>query len=120
MVEHRTENPCVLGSTPRSTTPPFIRAKSIYRFVLFSCLFVCCYIYVSSYVDKQKYYYYFIFFVQRAMDSFFDISFVQHYSIIERHELVFLIFRLGILFLESLLYNEKKIRVCQNRHTLYL
>ena len=42
------------------------------------------------------------------MDSFFDISFVQHYSIIERHELVFLIFRLGILFLESLLYNEKK------------
>lgn len=54
------------------------------------------------------------------MDSFFDISFVQHYSIIEKHELVFLIFRLGILFLESLLYNEKKIRVCQNRHTLYL
>ena len=26
VVEQWTENPCVLGSTPRGTTPPFIRA----------------------------------------------------------------------------------------------
>ena len=36
LVEHRTENPCVPGSIPGGTTPPFIdlriRVTSVWRF----------------------------------------------------------------------------------------
>ena len=38
VVEHRTENPCVRGSNPRSTTPPFIGAITSNSIVLFLCL----------------------------------------------------------------------------------
>ena len=42
VVEQWTENPCVLGSTPRGTTPPFIGAALVRGrsfFILRFCLF---------------------------------------------------------------------------------
>ena len=41
LVEQRTENPCVPGSIPGGTTPPFIRAVLI-ESALFLCPFFFC------------------------------------------------------------------------------
>ena len=43
VVEQWTENPCVLGSTPRGTTPPFIRATllgPLFFYVYTSTIFI--------------------------------------------------------------------------------